>query len=355
MATGGCSYRFRHPRRPRGRCGLPCAPGAERCYWHTEPKRRSPADCGQQLAELVQGEHWLEGARLDHAELRGLDLSCANLPHADLREASLEGTLLAGACLDAAHLSSAKLNKASLVRAGLRKAELNIADLRGAQLEWADLSGATLVGTKLDGAYLYSVHWSKNTAVDAAEWGTLGEMRDARFARASNAYRNIAAHFESLSNYAVSDEFYFLQTTAMHLEAIGATRVPAGGAASRAVAWLGGLWPPVRLGRTLAWAIHRWVWGYGSRPSWAFTSLVATVLVFAAVFAALGTACGEGPATHGLLEALDVSLVSFATLGYGTRTGVGVLGEFLGGLEALFGAFLTSAFIVALATKYVRR
>jgi uncharacterized protein YjbI with pentapeptide repeats len=127
MTTNGCRFRFRHPGRPRVRCGLPVVASGEACLWHTDPKRRSSVGIGKALESVVQSEHWLEGARLDHLDLSGLDLTLANLPRADLHDASLERTQLTGAMLDGAHLNGAKLNRAGLVRASLRRAELNIA------------------------------------------------------------------------------------------------------------------------------------------------------------------------------------------------------------------------------------
>ncbi len=74
------------------------------------------------------------------------------------------------------------------------------------------------------------------------------------------------------------------------------------------------------------------------------------------VFPIIGVTSGNSSsASHDFLVGLSLSMVTFATLGYGNRTPVGTSGELLGGVEALFGALLISVFLVSLATRYVHR
>jgi Na+/H+ antiporter NhaC len=51
---------------------------------------------------------------------------------------------------------------------------------------------------------------------------------------------------------------------------------------------------------------------------------------------------------------MALSLVSFATLGYGNRFPASKLGEMLGGLEAMLSMILVAMFVVSLTRKYVR-
>lgn len=83
-------------------------------------------------------------ARLNSADLSGVDLSRQYLIEADL----------AGADLSGANLVSAQLERASLFSAILCNSDLRLANLRGADLRGASLKGADLTFAVLDGADL---------------------------------------------------------------------------------------------------------------------------------------------------------------------------------------------------------
>jgi uncharacterized protein YjbI with pentapeptide repeats len=108
----------------------------------------------------------LQGASLEHADLRGANLRratlhSANLEHADLRRANLQGSNLIHANLDGASLDGADLRHADLSRADLCDAKLACADLRHADLTRADLSYADLCDAKLEGANLRQADLSR--------------------------------------------------------------------------------------------------------------------------------------------------------------------------------------------------
>ena len=116
------------------------------------------------------------GAYLQHAELRGKDLTgirlmCANLKNADLGRANLSGADLRGANLWGANLQYVILKKAELNRVDLRWANLNDCNLsqsildgahmQGAQLRRADLSNTRIQYADLSGSILTKANLMK--------------------------------------------------------------------------------------------------------------------------------------------------------------------------------------------------
>ncbi|MCP4746485.1 MAG: hypothetical protein GY874_10170 [Desulfobacteraceae bacterium] len=114
----------------------------------------------------------LQEAKLSFAELQGAWLNGTNLQKADLSGAKLQGAELIGAKLQGADLSGAKLQEAKLSFAELQGAWLNgtnlqEADLSGAKLQGADLSGAKLQEAKLSFAELQGA-WLNRTNLQGA-------------------------------------------------------------------------------------------------------------------------------------------------------------------------------------------
>ncbi len=104
----------------------------------------------------------LVNANLSNAVLTGADLNSAHLEKASLEAveaqgaqflfARLQGANLNGARLQAANLSSARLQGAYLRRADLRGADLGNVDLEGATLELAMLQGANMTDAQIKAA-----------------------------------------------------------------------------------------------------------------------------------------------------------------------------------------------------------
>ena len=115
---------------------------------------------------LENHKHWLlndcDGwvcmkAKLQYADLQGVDLryadlQCAYLLGANLHDADFRGANLYGADLHDANLRNADLRYANLRYANLQSADLRYANLRNADLRHANLLGANLVGANLVGA-----------------------------------------------------------------------------------------------------------------------------------------------------------------------------------------------------------
>jgi hypothetical protein len=373
-----CAYRFRHPDRPRDQCGLPVIGGSPSepplCVWHNAESRPKSFDLGAELVkEVSRPGHWLEGAQLAQENLRDLYLFEAKLPDAGLELADMSGAFLARACLEGANLGSAILTSAKLNCASLVGTVLDKANAEQVNLEGADLSGARLHGARFDGAYLHGAKLSPETVSYDANLELPGELLDCQYLKAAHVFRSLGSHFHSVSNHHQSVEFYFREMTALHLAAINATCLPAGSRFERAECWISALKEHGDVLTWMGWAIHRWLWGYGVRPNWTISWILAVILLFGLlVFPIVGvvppsrtpflrsTSNGSVPqraaeVRHDPLNGLALSIVTYGTLGYGNRTPQGLLGEIFAGVEACLGALLTSIFIVSLATRYVHR
>jgi len=110
---------------------------------------------------------FLQGVRLDKAELRR-----ANMGSADMRGAQLRG---------------AKLADANLIYANLRGADLREADLSGARLDHSDLTGANLAWANLAGATLNDADFTNANLADVKGWESAGALGGAILADARNA------------------------------------------------------------------------------------------------------------------------------------------------------------------------
>lgn len=120
------------------------------------------------LQELNQDNVPLVGVDVSSAFLQGLRLNHANLlrsdfSSADLRNANLSDSNLTLANLNSANLRSANLNHALLVQADLRESDLTACNLNG-----ADLTGASLDDADLRAADLRNLKWQGLKSVSNA-------------------------------------------------------------------------------------------------------------------------------------------------------------------------------------------
>jgi hypothetical protein len=121
---------------------------------------------------------FLQGVRLEKADLHRGDFHVADMRDVDLRDANLQDcifstTNLEGADLSGADLSGAILSNADLSNAKLVGADLNNVDLAGADLRGADLSGVKNA-TAIKSFHLANIHGLKN-APDGFAAAALGQ------------------------------------------------------------------------------------------------------------------------------------------------------------------------------------
>ncbi len=236
----------------------------------------------------------------------------------DLR-ARLERAVQEHTYLEGAHLWGAQLQGADLWAARLHNAMLMDAQLQGARLTDAQLGGSTLYRARLD----------RDTECETTVWGTPREEVERQWEHAATVYHALREHYRESGNERRMEEFYIRESRCRHLGQHG---------------WL----------RRMVWHPHRLLWGYGAMPSLLFAWMAALVLLFGlAVFPAVGVT-DSASVSHSVVDGMALSLVTFATLGYGNTYPASKLGQMLAGIEAMLAMVLAAMFVVSLTRKYVR-
>ena len=120
------------------------------------------------LQELNEDKVPLVGVDVSSAFLQGLRLEHANLLRSDFSSADVRNGDLADCNFTLANLTSANLREANLDHAQVVQADLQDADLTGANLAGADLSGATLDRADLSNADMRDVKWQSIKSMQGA-------------------------------------------------------------------------------------------------------------------------------------------------------------------------------------------
>ncbi len=120
------------------------------------------------LQELNADKVPLVGVDVSSAFLQGIRLEHANLLRADMSAADLRNSDFTAANLTFAELHDANFRNAILENVSLSNADLKDADLVGADLRGADLTQADLSGTDLRLADLASVKWKGVKSIKTA-------------------------------------------------------------------------------------------------------------------------------------------------------------------------------------------
>jgi len=317
------------------RCGLPTDPDSTQgyCYWHkTDPDKAKGTDLRGRLEQAVAERTYLGGAFLSGG---GPGTQIAGAGPIDLSRAKLDGAYLAGA-----YLEGTCLRAVSLRQAHIQQAYLGSSDLEGADLTSAHLWGTDLQGASLSGANLWDAEIDGHTRLDGVSWGkhyVLAPERTKRFDFAEATYRLLKQHRQNAGDYHAAGEFYFREMECIRKQMRGFRR--------------------------LLWTVfYKSSCGYGERPTWTFRWALGVVLLWGlVVFPVTGihdadpmTPASAWPAPEAFKNGLSLSLITFATLGYGNRYPSSVVGEYLAGIEALLGIVLSSIFVVSFAKKVIR-
>ena len=128
------------------------------------------------LQELNEDKVPLVGVDVSSAFLQGIRLERANLLRSDFSSADMRNSDLAWCDFTLANLSSVNLRAARLDHARLAQASLTGADLTGASLVGADMSGALLDDADL-----------RSTDLRDATWQQIRSMKGANIAGVKNA------------------------------------------------------------------------------------------------------------------------------------------------------------------------
>jgi uncharacterized protein YjbI with pentapeptide repeats len=319
------------------KCGLQLDPDGTQgyCYWHeTNPQKSQDPDLVQRLEKAIKHKVYLGDAFLSgggpgthYAVASGpMDLSGANLQGGFLVGAYMEGTILNGSNLREVHLQGAWLGSTNLSGADLTGAHLHGTDFQYSCLERAELWGAEI---------------SNDTRLGGVSWGddfVLGTEIGKRFNYAEATYRILKQHRQESGDYRAAGEFYFREMECIRKQQTSFKRI---------------LWT----------IFYKSTCGYGERPTWTFAWAIGVILFWGLLLLPL---CGihnpEGTLTRlawppnfsVFLDGLSLSLITFATLGYGNRYPASSTGEILAGFEALLGILLASIFVVSFAKKVIR-
>jgi hypothetical protein len=120
------------------------------------------------LQELNEDKIPLVGVDVSSAFLQGVRLQHANLLRANMSAADLRGSNLADANLAFADLHDANFRGANLENTLLSSADFKDVDMVGSDLKGADLSQADLSGADLRSADLGSVKWKQIKSIKGA-------------------------------------------------------------------------------------------------------------------------------------------------------------------------------------------
>jgi len=117
------------------------------------------------LQELDEDKVPLTGVDVAEAFLQGLKLDHANLIRANFHNADVRNGSFVSADMADSNLAGANFRHANFHQASLHGADLSDADLGGANLEAADLGGTNLENTDLLGANLQGLRWEAISSV----------------------------------------------------------------------------------------------------------------------------------------------------------------------------------------------
>lgn len=123
------------------------------------------------LQELNDDRVPLVGVDVSSAFLQGLRLEHANLLRSDFSSADVRNGDLSDCDFTLANLNSVNLRDARLDRTRLVQTNLNDSDLTGASLAGADLTGATLDNADLRNADLRDAKWQRIQSIKGANVG----------------------------------------------------------------------------------------------------------------------------------------------------------------------------------------
>lgn len=339
-----CQYEFKMPGKPRQYCGLPAQDG-NFCCLHSSDQ----SDAGYikvLLDEVRRPDHWLEGARIRH-DLKGLVLSGASMPRAVFEGACLESVMLDFANLEGALFRSTRLSSVSFAHSDLRHAVFDRAVSKSVaeysvDFRDADLGGASFEGAKIGDARMEGVIFSKPTEVSVLLSSPSFEENTGNWDAAAAIYSTIGKRAREDWDILTEDRSSFSAMECKHRRMIASAPV-VGNSYFRN--WIV---PTLNGGvRGIWWYLQRVIWGYGYRPIRVLSSIIVAILIFAILFALLGTSS--------VIDAVLLSAQSFFTVTYNNCSPTNKVCEALGVFEAFVGATLVSLFVVSLASRFMRR
>jgi len=311
----------------------------------------------------------LVGVNLEKASLIGCDFRQSDLRGVNLQEAYVFEGKFQKANLEGANLKNAILRKAELQRANLEYAELQGANLEGAQLQEAnchnaDFSGAYFGGTKFEYALLIGAIWDNAYYLEWWDVKRVGDEKPEYVKKrgwwgARSAYRALKNYFHQQGKYDAESKAYYREKLMVEREAcsywVQGYQRHSDGSTDKLVL-------KARIHHFFHWLglviFHR-VTGFGER--WWWTVLWA--LGFIAFFGFLywgGGAAGwfkfafKPEMIPSIFQYFYLSVVTFATLGFGDITPLCWQAQVPVVIEVIFGYLFLGLIITIIARRFGR-
>ncbi len=185
-----------------------CAVFLEELCWKHLPKKKKKA-YKHKVEAWVRENHTLNGANLigvdlSNINLQGVSLTNAKLMHATLIKINLQGADLRNADLCGANLEEANFQKALLTEARLHETKCKNADFSDANLAGTIFEGASLTGVIWGGARYLS--WANVQNVGDEKWDNVKEKG---WLPARSAYRHLKNYFHVQGKYDEEGIVYF--------------------------------------------------------------------------------------------------------------------------------------------------
>jgi len=300
------------------------------CFWHSSKVDKKGKDIKSPLEKMVRKGKPLEGFRLAHANLEGVNLvhrgtrEQINLMDADLYRTNLQN----------AHFFNVNLSGGSLMKANLSGANFNL----------ARLEGTNLLGTKFNQTKLENVAWGDQILQErhAFERKQKGDHKNELrlFKEAEETYRHLQKAYDNMGLFDNAGVFFKKGMTMRRYQ------LP--------------LWSAKRL----VSKIVDITCGYGESPVRVILFSLSLIFSFALLYFFFGIQGPEHVTRYQpdipffsniiyLLEALYFSVVTFTTFSYGDISPVG-LTRIFASFEALVGFFSIGLFVVVFVKKMLR-
>ncbi|MBN2378472.1 pentapeptide repeat-containing protein [candidate division WOR-3 bacterium] len=339
------------------------------CWPHFLERSKSEEKAKTQYKKKI--EKWVrDGHSLEDANFQEVDLSSANLKDAYLKGArfygtNLEGTNLYDANLHEANFMTANLKKADLGWTILQETNLAFANLQEADLLEAELYSTILCGVKLNGAY--NLTWKllkKQVELKRVGKVRLGDEKEKWWDAASDAYCRLKNYFHQQGLYSDESKAYYREKLMSKHEAFWQCFKgfqPNDG--PEEVLWkrfFPHLWDKVKDFFRWFWLWFSW-WFAGFGERWWLTAIWALVVIagFGGLYW-LGSVFGwfsfnfEPGLTSHWFRYFYLSVVTFATLGFGDISPLNVAAQISAVIEVILGYLFLGTLVTLIAHKLRR-
>ncbi|MEA3312703.1 MAG: pentapeptide repeat-containing protein, partial [candidate division WOR-3 bacterium] len=236
-------------------------------------------------------------------------------------------------------LGAANLAGADFLNADLRESNLEVVDLEGANLTDANLKHTYLLYANFQGAKLARVKWDGASHLNWEQIKKVGEEKDRDWKGAEEAYRHLKNYFHQEGKYDDESKAYYREKLM---------------AKKRAFAE-GKKWR----GRVLA--LYQALTGFGNKPLWTVGWAAAVIAFFGFLYWGGGTAGlfqfafkPEMLPHLNFFSYIYLSVVTFATLGFGDITPLNWQAQIPVIIEVIMGYVFLGLIITIIARRFGR-